>query len=240
MEGPPGVAGGDRPSPAHEGRIDVMISALEHYSYCPRQCALIHVEQTFDENQFTIRGRIAHERVDSGEDRTTRGVHSLRSIPLWSDEHGLVGRSDVVEMRAAGPFPVEYKVGRRRAAHADLQLCAQALCLEEMLGVAVPDGALYFREERKRYDVHFDASLRARTLAVVEAVRAQLTQQLVPEAPNDRRCPNCSLVNACLPSVVGDGQRHRRYRRELFTPMPFVDDEAPASSQRRRRRPADA
>lgn len=143
-------------------RIDVPISALEHYSYCPRQCALIHVEQTFDENQFTIRGRIAHERVDSGEERSTRGVRSLRSIPLWSDDHGLIGRSDVVEMRPSGPFPVEYKVGRRRAEHADIQLCAQALCLEEMLNETVRVGALYFRQERKRYEVRFDESLRVK------------------------------------------------------------------------------
>ncbi len=202
-----------------EDRVDVPISALEHYSYCPRQCALIHVEQTFDENQFTIRGRIAHERVDSGEERTTRGVRSSRSVVLWSDRHGLVGRADVVEMRAGTPFPVEYKVGRRRGDHADLQLCAQALCLEEMLSLEVPTGALYFREERRRYDVAFDADLRARTLEVVDRVRAQLTAQVVPPAVNDARCPRCSLVNACLPSVVAEQRRLRLAATELFRPL---------------------
>lgn len=235
-----GTAGYRPEATETEGRLDVPISALEHYSYCPRQCALIHVEQTFDENQFTIRGRIAHERVDSGEDRTTRGVRTLRSIPLWSDKHGLIGRSDVVEMRREGAFPVEYKVGRRRAEHADFQLCAQALCLEEMLGEPVPAGALYFREERRRYEVRFDAPLRGRTLDMVEAVRDQITRQRIPEAPNDRRCPNCSLINACLPAVVGDARRHRMYRTELFVPMTLAPNAEPGSRGRRRRVSDDA
>jgi CRISPR-associated exonuclease Cas4 len=202
------------------GRLGVPISALEHYSYCPRQCALIHVEQTFDENQFTIRGRIAHERVDSAEARSTRGVRSLRGIPLWSDRYGLIGRADVVELRTDGPFPLEYKLGRRRSEHADLQLCAQALCLEEMLGVAVPAGAVYYREERRRHPVRLDAGLRARTIDAIEAVRQQLETQELPPAPNDARCPNCSLVNACLPSIVGEAQRMRRHAGELFRPLP--------------------
>lgn len=222
--GPSGSSASGFLGPTVEERPDVPISALEHYSYCPRQCALIHVEQTFDENQFTIRGRIAHERVDSGEDRSTRGVRTLRSIPLWSDQHGLTGRADVVEMRTEGPFPVEYKVGRRRAGHADLQVCAQALCLEEMLGEPVPAGAVYFREERKRYEVQFGADLRRRTLEAVAAVRDQIVRQSVPEAPNDRRCPNCSLVNACLPGVVTSPARLRTYSAELFGAMPLAED----------------
>lgn len=219
-----------------EEAVLVPISAIEHYSYCPRQCALIHVERTFDENQFTIRGRIAHERVDSGEDRTTRGVRALRSTPLWSDRLGLIGRADVVELRPDGPFPVEYKVGSRRAEHADLQLCAQALCLEEMLGVEVPRGALYFRAERARHTVVFDPALRSRTLRVIEAVREQIERQSLPDAPNDARCPNCSLVNACLPAVVGNHPGSVAYARSLRTPLPLAE-EPPASGTRRPRRP---
>src|SRR5437016_14378748 len=89
----------------------IMISALEHYSYCPRQCALIHVEQTFDENLFTMRGRLAHERVDAGDDGVSRGVRTARGIPVWSERLGLRGKADLVEFRAGGPYPVEYKVG---------------------------------------------------------------------------------------------------------------------------------
>src|SRR3954462_2721151 len=90
-----------------EDEIEVLISAIEHYSYCPRQCALIHVEQTYDENLFTIRGRLAHERVDSGDTTPVRGVRIARGIPLWSERYGLRGMADVVEFRADGPYPVE-------------------------------------------------------------------------------------------------------------------------------------
>jgi CRISPR-associated exonuclease Cas4 len=199
-----------------DAEVDVPISAIEHYSYCPRQCALIHVEQTFDENQFTIRGRNAHERVDSGEDRSTRGVRGVRSIPLWSERLGLSGKADLVEFRDGVPYPVEYKVGKRRGAHADLQLCAQALCLEEMLGLDVPRGAVFHHAERRRYEVEFDAALRARTIEAVGAIRRQLRLQELPSAPNDARCPNCSLLNACLPAVIGEPARMRGLQDTLF------------------------
>ena len=102
-------------------RIEVLISAIEHYSYCPRQCALIHVEQSYSENVYTIRGNLAHERVDSGIDSVQRGVRTKRDVPLWSDKRGLRGKSDLIEFREDGPYPVEYKVGQRRGLHADLQ-----------------------------------------------------------------------------------------------------------------------
>jgi CRISPR-associated exonuclease Cas4 len=202
-----------------DAEVDVPISAIAHYSYCPRQCALIHVEQTFDENQFTIRGQHAHERVDSGEDRSTRGVRGVRSIPLWSERLGLSGKADLVEFRDGVPYPVEYKVGKRRGAHADLQLCAQALCLEEMLGVDVPRGAVFHHAERRRYEVEFDAALRARTIEAVGAIRRQMRLQELPPAPNDARCPNCSLLNACLPAVIGEPARMRGLQGALFRPI---------------------
>ncbi len=101
---------------------EVQISAIEHYSYCPRQCGLIHVEGVYEENVYTMRGSIAHERVHSGDDAANRGVPTLRAVPLWSERHGIRGRADAVEMRPDGPYPVEYKVGRRHGEHADLQL----------------------------------------------------------------------------------------------------------------------
>lgn len=202
-----------------DAEIEVPISAIEHYSYCPRQCALIHVEQTFDENQFTIPGKQAHERVDAGEDTVRAGVRVARSIPVWSERHGLRGKSDIVEFRTAGPYPVEYKVGRRRAAHAELQLCAQAICLEEMLGVEVPRGAVYHHAERRRYEVEFTEDLRIRTLAIAASIRRVLREQSLPPAPNDARCPNCSLLNACLPSVVGETARLRGLQGALFRPI---------------------
>lgn len=196
--------------------VEVPISAIEHYSYCPRQCALIHVEQTFDENLFTLRGRHAHERVHSGDDQPTRGVRVARGIPVWSDRLGLRGKADLVEFRPDGPYPVEYKIGPRRGVHADLQLCAQALCLEEMLGEPVRHGAIFSFETRRRHEVDFDDSLRGRTLEVVEAIRGILREQRVPPAPNDARCRHCSLINTCLPGVVGEPARLRGLQGTLF------------------------
>lgn len=196
--------------------IEVQISAIEHYSYCPRQCALIHVEQTFDENLFTIRGRLAHERVHTQDDEIRQGVRVVRSIPVWSERHGIRGKSDLVEFREEGPYPVEYKVGRRHGVHADLQLCAQALCLEEMLDVPVLKGAIFYHALRHRHEVVFDEALREGTLGVVASIREILRAQHLPGAVNDARCPKCSLLNACLPSVVGEQARMRGLQGTLF------------------------
>ena len=201
-----------------ESEILVPISALEHFSYCPRQCALIHVEQTFDENVFTVRGHISHERVDSGVVTVPRGVRQLRSMPLWSQEYRLIGKADVVEFQPDGPVPVEYKVGRLTGGHAAIQLCAQALCLEEMLGVPVPVGALYSHATKRRVRVDIDEPLRSRTRSAVSAVRTLITEQQLPAPVNDERCPNCSLVNACLPTVVGEPARIRGHQGALFIP----------------------
>ncbi|MFN0071980.1 MAG: CRISPR-associated protein Cas4 [Chloroflexota bacterium] len=199
-----------------DAEIEVPISAIEHFSYCPRQCALIHVEQTFDENLFTVRGRLAHERVDAGEETSADGVRTVRAAPLWSERLGLRGKADAIEFRVAGPYPIEYKVGRRHGPHADLQLCAQALCLEEMLDRQVPEGAIYYHATHRRQVVTFDDQLRQRTVSIIQAIREMLVRQLVPAAVNDDRCPNCSLLNACLPSVVGETHRLRGLQGALF------------------------
>ncbi len=208
---------------ARETDLVVPISALEHFSYCPRQCALIHVEQTFDENVFTVRGRLSHERIDLGETTAPRGVRQLRALPLWSDALGLVGKADLVELRPEALMPVEYKVGRITGGHAALQLCAQALCLEEMFDAAVPYGALYSHRTRRRVRIAIDGELRERMRAAVAAVRTQLAEQRLPPPVNDSRCRDCSLVNACLPSVVGEASRVRGYQGALFKP---ASDEA--------------
>ncbi|MBI4321532.1 MAG: CRISPR-associated protein Cas4 [Chloroflexi bacterium] len=198
--------------------IDVPISAIEHYSYCPRQCGLIHVEHTFEENVFTIRGRLAHERVDTGDDTVAEGLPLRRGLALWSERLGLRGKADLVELRAEGPYPVEYKVGRRKGRHADLQLCAQALCLEEMIGAAVPRGAVFYHATRRRHEVVFDEVLRQETEDVVKSIREMLQDERLPAPVNDARCPNCSLVDACLPGVVGEPARVRGLAGTLFVP----------------------
>jgi CRISPR-associated exonuclease Cas4 len=201
-------------------RFEVLISAIEHYSYCPRQCGLIHLEQIFDENIYTMRGQLAHERVDEGEAELTAGVRVERAIPLWSDRLGLRGKADVVEFRAEGPYPIEYKVGPPRGRHADAQLCAQALCLEDMLGLEVPGGAVFHVATRRRREVEFTEALRAQTELLVSRTRQMLVAQALPPPANDARCLHCSLIEACMPEVIGDPDRVIRADGQAFVAMP--------------------
>ena len=199
----------------------IMISALEHYSYCPRQCALIHVEQTFDENLYTLRGQAVHRRVDEPESEVVDGVRVERALPLWSKRLGLIGKADVVEFHGETPYPVEYKHGpHREQEHDDLQLCAQALCLEEMTGQAVPRGAIYHHSSRKRREVELTPELRARVVEVTQAIRAMLTSTRLPPPVNDRRCTHCSLQESCMPAVIDEGERASAIVRDLFTIHP--------------------
>jgi len=205
----------DDPGSADEWPV-VLISALEHFSYCPRQCALIHVEQTYTENLYTLRGRLAHERVHESGTTSRPNQQVVRRMRLWSERLGLTGQADLVEFGPGGPYPVEFKVGRVQGPHAAVQLCAQALCLEEMLAVAVPAGAIYSHATHRRVEVRFDAELRSATEAAVRAVREQLSVQRLPPAPNDARCRRCSLRDACLPEVVAAASRLRGLQGALF------------------------
>ena len=195
----------------------IMLSALEHYSYCPRQCALIHQEQTFSENLYTLRGRAVHEQVDQPEWVVEKGVHVERALLLWSHRLGLVGRADVVEFHGQTPYPVEYKHGpRREKEHDDLQLCAQALCLEEMTGQPVPKGAIFHHSSRRRREVVFTPALRDKVEQTANQIRHMLASRTLPPAVNDARCKHCSLQESCLPSVVAETNRVSRLVRLLF------------------------
>jgi CRISPR-associated exonuclease Cas4 len=194
-----------------------MISALQHWSYCPRQCALIHLEQVWEENLYTLRGRRAHQAVDRPAGELEDGVRVERALPLWSDRLGLVGKADVVEFHGDMPFPVEYKHGpRRQREHDDLQVGAQALCLEEMFGRPVPRGVVYHHNSRRRREVAVDEGLRARVEEAVRAVRALLAEARLPPVLNDARCDRCSLRESCLPQALGRPERLRHARRALF------------------------
>ena len=196
----------------------IMISALEHYSYCPRQCALIHQEQTFDENLYTLRGRVVHEQVDVPEGAVVSGVRVERALPLWSHRLGLVGRADVVEFHGEVPYPVEYKHGpRRQKDHDDLQLCAQAICLEEMTSQVVLEGAIFHHSSRRRRVVHFTSALREKVTQTVAAIRQMLASSTLPPAVNDARCTYCSLQHSCLPSVVAIKPLRDGILKSLFT-----------------------
>jgi len=195
----------------------VPLSALEHFSYCPRQAALIHVEAVWEENVFTLRGRFVHETPDLPGTELQEGVRVERALPLYSRRLGLVGRADVVEFHGEVPYPVDYKHGpRRRREHDDLQLCGQAVCLEEMLGVPVPRGAIFHASSRRRREVEFDAALRRRLEEAVAALRQLLGQTLLPPAVHDARCRHCSLWDACLPGATAPSPRLRRYLAALW------------------------
>jgi len=198
----------------------VALSALQHWSYCPRQCALIHVEQVFTEDVHTARGRAVHSTVDHPGAERVGTVRIERSMPLWNDRLGLVGRADLVEFEGDGtPYPVEYKHGpRRRHRHDDLQLAAQALCLEEMTQRAVPFGAIFHFSSRRRRQVAIDCDLRAAVEEAVRAVRALLSSPVLPEPVDDARCRHCSLAESCQPAVVSRRMHYRALLGGLFEP----------------------
>ena len=189
----------------------IPISAIEHFVYCPRQCALIHCDGVWSDNAHTVRGTRAHRRVDSGQHRMERGRRVLRGIPLWSESLGLSGRADVVEIDGDKVRPVEYKSGVRHGMAADFQLCAQALCLEEMLGVTVASGSVWYGGPRRRVEVEFTSTLRGQVLAAVDTIREQLLTGELPDAVNDQRCTECQLVHHCLPRVTNATREVQRY-----------------------------
>lgn len=190
---------------------NIPLSALQHWRVCPRRCALILIAGVWDDNRLTVEGRLLHERVHEAGDEIRGGVRTCRGLQLVSRRLGLIGQADAVEFRpGAPPFPVEYKHGRPQKDTSNaLQLCAQALCLEEMLGVTIPAGALFFGATRRRQDVPFTPELRAEVETAVTAIRELLAKgQIPPPIPNDR-CRGCSLAQYCKASPpVADYLRH--------------------------------
>ncbi len=205
----------------------IPLSALQHWAYCPRQCALIHLEQAFDDNIHTLRGNAVHARVDKPGVETAKGVRVERALPLWHDGLGLIGKSDVVEFPLAhSPYPVEYKHGSRHKAAAiaacdDLQLAAQALCLESMTGHPVPEGALFYATSKRRRVVAFDAELRRAVVETSQAVRAMLQSETLPAPLTGelaaQRCKGCSLKDRCQPETASSPALEA-VRAHLFDP----------------------
>ncbi|WP_255568820.1 CRISPR-associated protein Cas4 [Comamonas sp. NLF-1-9] len=204
----------------------ISLSALQHWKYCPRQCGLIHLEQAFDDNLHTLRGQAEHARVDQPSVQSTKGVRVERALPLWHDTLGLIGKSDVIEFLPDGtPYPVEYKHGSRHKAPAiaacdDLQLAAQALCLETMTSRAVPEGALYYASSRRRRVVPITADLRKDVADTAQAVRQMLASGVLPSPlvgdQAAQRCKGCSLQERCQPQATP--LLLAAARRSLFDP----------------------
>lgn len=204
----------------------IPLSALQHWCYCPRQCGLIHLEQVFDDNLHTLRGQAVHARTDQPGVETAKGLRVERALPLWHDALGLIGKSDVVEFSPDGtPYPVEYKHGSRHkaadiAACDDLQLAAQALCLEAMTGRDVPEGALYYASSRRRRVVPITAALRQEVAHTAQAVRQMLASEWLPQPLTgetvQQRCKGCSLQERCQPQATA--ALLAVARRSLFDP----------------------
>jgi len=199
--------------PAVEDTL-IPLSALQHQLFCPRQCALIHVEGLWAEDAATAEGRILHERVDSGQQESRPGVRIARGLAIRSVALGVAGRADVVEFRVKPPrpFPVEYKRGKPKSHRADeVQLCAQAICLEEMCGGDVPEGALFYGVTRRRTIVAFDAELRALTARVARDARANVAALRTPPPVRTPACRRCSLADLCQPDRLEKSPKIARW-----------------------------
>lgn len=221
------------------GDADLLpVSALQHLLFCERQCALIHIERIWVENRLTVEGQHLHHRADSGRPECRSGVPIARGIELRSLRLGLIGKADVVEFHGTPrsedgdddasrvatakprPYPIEYKRGRPKRDGSDrVQLCAQAICLEEMLGVSVPRGALYYGKTRRRLEVEFDESLRTLTEQAATRLREMVESGRTPKAVYEPKCESCSLINLCLPKTAA-ARSARRYLDHALTVAP--------------------
>jgi CRISPR-associated exonuclease Cas4 len=202
-----------------EGAEPIAVSALNQYAYCPRRCALIFMDHEFEDNIHTQRGTAEHDRVDQTfHVCNVEGVRLEYALPVWSKRLMLSGRCDVVEFHPDGTlYPVEYKHGiRKRWLNDDLQLVAQALCLEEMLNITIERGAIFHKGSQHRREVEFTHELRWHVEETAKAILSLLASGQLPEPINNHRCPECSLKNICLPHVVGDKEKSRKAVRELF------------------------
>lgn len=197
----------------------IPLSALQHWAYCPRQCGLIHLEQAFEDNIHTARGQAVHHLVDEPGYEMKAGVKVERALPLWSDRLNLIGKADLVEFRPDGTvFPVEFKHGHKREkVHDDLQLAAQAVCLEDMLGRPVPKGAIYHASSRRRREVAITPELRRLVEETAAAIRSMLASGKLPPPANDGRCRECSLKDICQPEAVASTGRQHALHIDLYT-----------------------
>ncbi|MFJ8405767.1 CRISPR-associated protein Cas4 [Streptomyces microflavus] len=220
---PPGPAQGG------EGHLtQVSLSALEYYAYCPRQCGLILLEDSFTDDAATVRGTLLHQRVDTPGNRGRRAVRTVHALPVWHDGHGLTGICDTVELHADGTvLPVEHKSGRYHpAGPADVQVAAQAMCLEYMFKTPVAEAAIYSGTGRRRHTVLVDAALRTRVLETTNAVRGLLgADHTLPPPVADSRCRRCSMATGCMPKLLAGTRRYQQALNSLYVIDTAQDDE---------------
>jgi len=226
------------------------VSALQHLLFCPRRSALVHLEGVWDENRATAEGALAHERVHEAEPESRGDVRITRGLRIRSLRLGLVGQTDVVEFHrlpdrgppedegssiptgialegAEGlwwPYPIEYKSGRLRHEKGyEVQLCAQALCLEEMLKVGIPQGALFYGKTKRRLEITFDVRLRNETEAAAQELHRIVAARQTPRARYQKKCRECSLLSVCMPKVTGVQKDVRAYLQKAINPKDWED-----------------
>ncbi|HHT78903.1 MAG TPA: CRISPR-associated protein Cas4 [Actinobacteria bacterium] len=186
----------------------LQLSALQHFVFCKRQCALIHIEQMWSENVFTAEGRAMHENVHKERDEIQAGIKIVRGMALHSFKLGLSGKTDIVELHKTKynilkPFPVEYKRGKPKTDDSDkIQLCAQAICLEEMMKVEIDSGAIFYGKTRHRLNVVFDDLLRQKTQETAEKLHIFIEEGKTPLPVYNTRCKSCSFIDECLPKII--------------------------------------
>lgn len=201
----------------------IQLSALQHYVFCPRQCGLIHVEDVWKENVYTVRGNILHEKVDTDTYETRGAVKTVRGLKIHSFRLGISGRADVVEFLGSREdsarlevLPVEFKSGKPKHDISDeVQLCAQALCLEEMLNTGVKRGAFFYGRIRRRVHVDIGAELRKRTEEIIASVHDIVSRKYVPAAAYTAKCKSCSLLDTCQPKAMNE-RKLKVYMKGLY------------------------
>ncbi len=215
------------------------ISALQHWLFCQRQCGLIHLEQIWDENRLTAEGRLLHDKVHSADTENRPGIRIVRGLRVHCHRLGLIGQADVVEFHAseAGiplngaeglwqPFPVEYKRGSPKIdARDEVQLCAQAMCLEEMLGISIAAGAFFYGRPRRRKEVTIDVTLRGKTEEAAGQLHEMMEQGRTPDARYEKKCDSCSLYSRCLPKTTGPKKKIDLYLQKAYELPP--EEEGP-------------
>ncbi len=198
-----------------------MLSALQHFMYCPRQCALIHIEQVWSENVFTAEGRIMHEKVDTANRESRGNIRIEYGVPMRSLRLGLIGKADVVEFHKQGdrwmPFPVEYKRGKPKMDDCDrVQLCAQAICLEEMLNAEIKEAALFYGQTHRREDIIIDDVLRNKTEETARKSHELIESGLTCKAEYSAKCKQCSLLELCMPKTCGKVKTASKYLQAVM------------------------
>jgi CRISPR-associated protein Cas4 len=198
----------------------ILISALQHYIFCPRQCALIYIDDVWQENLFTVRGDILHEKVDTDSYETRGDVKMVRGLRIHSYKYGIVGRCDIVEFKQTSKgkeiLPVEFKAGQPKEDISDkVQLCAQVFCLEEMLNTQINKAAFFYGKIRRRNVIDIDLQLRTQTEEVINNVRRLISEKRIPIIGYSAKCRNCSLISVCQPKAMNK-RKLQNYIKELY------------------------